>query len=129
MKPINQYIKAKLKELRKILIKISYKYAYDKRNDFHIVEIEPYSAIEDNDKVFNILNDIQTEVYNNYPEYNFVYSEANPYNNMDTVLDEYDSHQKHFVSHTSCIQHFSTIKSQNRVCSTLSQNGRPCIAA
>lgn len=89
MQTIEQYIKSKLGELKKVLIQLSYRYAYDSKTDFHIVEIEPYSIIEDNDIVFDILDEMQTEVYDTYPECNLVYSEESSCNDMSNLLDEY----------------------------------------
>lgn len=91
MREIEQYIISKLNKLKELSVNLSYKYAYDKNTDFHVVEIEPCSLIEENDAVFDVVYDIETEVRNTYSECNFILAGKKPYRNMANILYKYSS--------------------------------------
>lgn len=91
MRKIEQYIINKLGKLKELSVNLSYKYSYDNKTDFHVVEIEPCSLIEENDDVFDAVYDIETEVRNTYVECNFILAGKKSYRKMANVLDKYSS--------------------------------------
>lgn len=65
---------------------ISFRYAYDRSSDFHIVEVEPESTRRGNDDYIKLECDFHRDFYNSFPNENLLISDVDDINEMSNII-------------------------------------------